>query len=266
MTDFTPDIAFNSNAQSYNADNALWLGQVAKLAYQDFHTVKRVFTGWKAYELHDLRTDTQGFVVSKGDVLVIAFRGTEPIKIKDWLTDLQIVLTHGPEGKVHEGFYTRLLAIWQQLNAALTDLGPTGKKIWITGHSLGAALAALAAAKLQKDGCVDKINGLYTYGQPRAGDRRFTDWLDSQMRPLLYRHVNNKDLVTNIPPFGLYKHAGTLVYFNDEGERQTDTNLWKILKAQIAEDSEKLLQGKYKPEAIRNHSMEEYLTVLQKNL
>ena len=204
--------------------------------------------------------------MGKEDVIVVAFRGTEPNKIKDWFTDLEIPLTDSPVGMVHKGFYTRLLAIWTQLNNALTTLQHAGKSIWITGHSLGAALAALAAAKLLKEGVVASTNGLYTYGQPRTGNPQFAEWFDSMMKPRIFRHVNNKDIVTNVPLPPLYKHAGTLEFYNSDGKRQTDIRFWTRFKELVAEDTENLIQGRLVPEALKDHFMDNYIFLLKNNL
>lgn len=265
MADFNANKAFNPEATAYNSGNALWLGQVAKLVYEEFASIETLFAGWKLYPLADRKTDTQGLVVGRGDTIVIAFRGTEPAKIKDWLTDLQIPLIEGPKGMVHRGFLTRLLAVWPQLTTALLELQPAEKKVWITGHSLGASLAALAAAKLMVEGMAG-VDGLYTYGQPRTGNRQFAEWLDTQIKQRYFRHVNDKDIVTNVPLPPLYKHAGTLEYFDSEGKRQKDVRFWTIMKDRIVADSKALARGTLRPEAVKDHPMQGYLVLLEKNL
>nr|WP_090580074.1 lipase family protein [Nitrosomonas sp. Nm58] len=84
--------------------------------------------------------------------MLVAFRGTEPDDLKDWLTDAQFDLTDGSikniKNKVHRGFHEALNAAWPQLEGAIADLRTHNQAIWVTGHSLGAALATLAVARL----------------------------------------------------------------------------------------------------------------------
>ena len=63
-----------------------------------------------------------------------------------------------------------------------------GRALWITVHSLGAALATLAVAKLrlEKD---EPVNGLYTFGQPRTGDRDFAKNFNADFGNQTFRYV-----------------------------------------------------------------------------
>ena len=70
-------------------------------------------------------------------------------------------------GKVHRGFKAALSEVWTSLEKHISNLHRNNLKIWLTGHSLGAALATLAADRL------GNAQGLYTFGSPRIGDRDF---------------------------------------------------------------------------------------------
>jgi triacylglycerol lipase len=81
--------------------------------------------------------------------------------------------------------------------------------MWVTGHSLGGAMAVLVAAELQPNG------GLHTFGQPRVGNSAFLKTLDGIK---YYRYRNNNDAVTAVPPsFLLFRHGGVLRYINTYG-------------------------------------------------
>lgn len=98
-------------------------------------------------------------------------------------------------------------------------------KIYCTGHSLGGSLAQLFALdlaancelilQLQQPGTpevrLQPPIGVYTYGQPRVGNRAFSR-IYKQRVPHSFRVVNEGDAITTIPNYlccgGLYKHAG----------------------------------------------------------
>jgi hypothetical protein len=86
----------------------------------------------------------------------------------------------------------------------------------MTGHSLGAALATLAADRY------GNIQGVYTYGSPRVGDRAFME----DFHVNAYRFVNNSDIVTKVPSAGLYCHVGELKYIDGEGLIHDNTHRW----------------------------------------
>jgi hypothetical protein len=76
------------------------------------------------------------------------------------------------------------------------------ERIWITGHSLGGALAVLAAAVLKFEAGRD-IAGLYTYGRPRVGDNAFCEALDAALTGRFFRYVNDQDIVPHAIPIAL---------------------------------------------------------------
>ena len=97
--------------------------------------------------------DTQAFVAADAEKIVVCFRGTESDRLCDWLTDADISLVEGPlEGRVHGGFYDALSDVWHVVDRAVQQLDRYGHKtLWVTGHSLGGALASLAAEATPPD-------------------------------------------------------------------------------------------------------------------
>ena len=75
--------------------------------------------------------------------------------------------------------------------------------VWVTGHSLGAALATLATIRLTNDGI--PVNGLYTYGCPRVGEVKFRSLFEENVTARAYRLVNNNDIVARIPIPGFFR-------------------------------------------------------------
>lgn len=148
------------------------------------------FTLLKTYN----REDTQAFLARRDGneigMLVLAFRGTE-MKPADIHSDANAVLTTlNGEEKVHSGF---LKAFNHVSDAIAEDLAKNkGIPVYITGHSLGGALAVMATRILVSD----SQGACYTFGGPRVGNAK----VDDQIKTPIYRIVNSADLVPRVPP------------------------------------------------------------------
>ncbi len=164
----------------------------------------------------------QTYILSDAKDVIIACRGTEPTQINDILADLKTwPVKHHKGGRVHRGFYAEYKKVIPGIKEALKKHNKSGKKtVWITGHSLGGAMALLVAVELQPSG------GCHTFGQPRVGN---ADFLKNINFPY-YRYRNNNDTVTIIPPsFGvIYKHSGILRYINTYGNIRKATWLQRF--------------------------------------
>jgi triacylglycerol lipase len=153
--------------------------------------------------------ETQGFACKRiapkePSYVVIAFRGTEK-KISDWLTDLKAKPAQKYSAKVHTGFLEAFTVNTDQQNRIVEDIvrgikdSPKAKDengsslpLFITGHSLGGALALMATRLL-----ADDITGAcYTYGAPRIADYDFF----KDLKTPVYRIVNSSDVVPRVPP------------------------------------------------------------------
>ena len=153
----------------------------------------------------------QAYVMSDSKDVLIACRGTEPTAINDVLADLKMFpVKHHIAGRVHRGFYAEYDKVIPDIKEALKKHDKKGNKtVWVTGHSLGGAMAVLVAAELQPSG------GLHTFGQPRVGNKAFLKSLDGIK---YYRYRNNNDIVTAVPPSWLFfRHGGVLRYINTYG-------------------------------------------------
>ena len=110
------------------------------------------------------------------------------------------------------------------LRAKVAELASEDVGIWITGHSLGGALATVMAAELLRQieaGASYGLRGVYTYGSPRVGNKAFQEQFDSAAKSAGVRVVrfrNGNDAVTHIPGLMLeYQHVGTLAHLTEDG-------------------------------------------------
>ena len=240
---------FKADAASFDLANAWWLAEASTLAYADeAFGVDR----FKKAGLDDVRFfdkgSTQCFVASNREFVVVAFRGSEVwrrrgkadigVVAADFMTNADFWLTDWPKGgKVHRGFKNALDEVWDDLFTYLTALQRGGRKIWMTGHSLGAALATLAADRY------GEVQGVYTFGSPRVGNLRFKESYSTRA----YRFVNGGDIVTKIPPSGFYVHAGEPRFIDREGKIHLQPAESVLAASSFREDGEEGLP----PE--RNH-------------
>jgi hypothetical protein len=216
---------FRADATGYSAVNAWWLADASFLVYGNADFITRTFRdsslprqGFHVDWLGTARNN-RGMVLRNDRMMAIVFRGTRlqrhnvfdlaeitVINEDDFWTDSRFATAASRVGgRVHEGFHEAYLEISDQLDA-LVRAKPPGQSIWFAGHSLGGALATLAAAHCVEFGI--PLQGIYTYGCSRVGDAEFVRQLPEQSH---YRFVHRDDWIPNLPPEVLgYQHAGAL--------------------------------------------------------
>lgn len=197
---------------AFGWNTALSLVLASKLAYERRSTVENVTLsswGFQTYRELDVG-DTQGFIAATNDVLLIAFRGSE--SLGDWIGNLDVLPVDRGYANVHGGFASAFDVVRAPIIAALGAIGTGGKHIWLTGHSLGGALATVAAAELR-----GRIPGatVHTFGQPRVGDDRLQNLFRNDYPDRFFRFVNDDDVVARVPPG--YSHVGRLIHFDGDG-------------------------------------------------
>jgi triacylglycerol lipase len=148
---------------------------------------------------------TYVMVLDLGPAVVVAFAGTDPVLLANWISDFDIRPT---DGGTAEGFAVAMQAVERDVLMRL----PPDRPIMVTGHSLGGALAVLLAAQLaalHRDAAA-----VYTYGMPRPGRRPFTDpYNQSPLAGRTFRLVHGQDIVPTVAPsepFGFH-HVGRYV-------------------------------------------------------
>lgn len=206
---------FDPEARDFHAVNAWWLAEISLLTYVPdarFIGERLNAAGFDSVVIIE-RDGTKALVAETAAAVVVAFRGTIITDMRNLLTDLDIKrepLSGG--GRVHRGFRDALDIVWPEVARRIADRH--GRSLWLTGHSMGGALATLAAMR------VESLGGLYSFGSPRVGDQGFRDRF-----PLTrcYRVVNEDDVVTYLPPPMGYRHAGEEIRMRGNGriERRT---------------------------------------------
>ncbi len=227
---------------------------ISLLAYKDPDCTKKHWNvldyRWKYYD----QEGAQCYVLENDTEVIVAFRGTEPKEFSDIKADMSFLKTwHKGHGKVHRGF---MIEVWKLADCLAPHIFKTEKQVYITGHSLGGAMATLYAQLCRPNG----TPRVYTYGAPRVGNRKF--W--QKWRIPLTRVRNNNDLVPTIPPWWIgFVHTGDKVYINHYGNirKLTPWQKWKDhWRGRLA--AIKKLQFF---DGIRDHSIDKYCRALLKD-
>ena len=192
------------------------------LAYKEPSEVDKKFRKHGFYNTKYCdKKGAQCYVVWNDTDAVICFRGTEPKEMSDIKADLNAIQRKGLHntGDVHSGFQGEINKIWDLILEKVNEL--KDHKIYVTGHSLGGAMATICAKRLQEENIT--VQCLYTYGSPRVGDRR---WVKSLQIPH-YRFQNNNDVVCKVPFWIMgYRHHGKNVYIGYNG-KIAKINRWR---------------------------------------
>jgi hypothetical protein len=190
----------------FDLDTAVFLAEASSVAYWtsdkvDAWALSQGFTKSASFD----SSDVQGFWCSRDDTALLMFRGTS--NPAQWLRDVRFFPASHPWGHVHIGFRDGVAAV----ETALLDFDVIAQRVphvWVSGHSLGGALALVAAARLKIKTGVAAL--LHTYGQPAVGLNDFAERFSVELPGRLWRFVNQSDIVTRVPPAPLYRHTGTV--------------------------------------------------------
>ncbi|KAL4477117.1 hypothetical protein ABPG72_008851 [Tetrahymena utriculariae] len=173
----------------------------------------------------------------KEDAIVIATRGTLPWSIYNWLTDLSISKVDYQNCKkcqVHQGFYKAFQSIIDSLKIEFNNLRNQyqNSKIYITGHSLGGALATLLVPEIYKLNNNMPVDAFITQGSPRVGNQQFSNWFaeNNNFSKMSARITLNKDPVVQLPAFSFpfsFKHIGNEIFYRDPSIKQEYTKCLK---------------------------------------
>ncbi len=202
---------------AYSDRTALIMAQLSALAYEPFELEggeghNKLISdlergGFKLVKKYN-ENGTQAFLVKQianhnrsNGIVVLSFRGTQP-DLQDWMTDLNAKIQDVGGVRVHKGFWDAFKSVEESIAKDLEVILEKGDALYITGHSLGGALALIATRQLGSD----STGACYTFGSPRVGSYGFSQ----QIKTPIYRIVNSNDIVPNTPPQHLQK---ALIYF-----------------------------------------------------
>ena len=259
-TDYCPE--------SYNSSTALWLGEMANLAYEENKDTVRSELEKQGltldeYDIENKKYSVEGFIAYDNEKAVLAFAGTADFK--DWKNNAKTWSepipseSCGKQMRFHSGFYEAAMEIINGKDGALiTRLGELqnqGKEIYITGHSLGGALTAITAYYAETAAAPVKLTGVYTFGQPYTGDDDFQSCYDTQLKDRTFRFVTDKDIVPKTRLDKSYRHVGVFLFFNEDGD------LLNSKPADYAGDFTDFV----KSNLLNAHSMTNYRDYLEKN-
>ena len=190
--------------------------------------------------------------------LWIAFRGTQPNQLNDLKADLNMFKEKSESaGMVHGGFKEEVDELWEEIVKELQRNGKLAnpRDVYFCGHSLGGAMATIAATRYPL------AEAVYTFGSPRVGGKVFVDTCQVKH----YRFVNNNDLVPKVPPSLLgFKHDGVEMYFNSKENLALGytfwQDMWDLVKGLVSAWSQfKFFDG------LTDHGMDGYIYLVDKN-
>jgi pimeloyl-ACP methyl ester carboxylesterase len=216
-------MALDESAQG-SPRNALFLAQACSLAYCDEAEGSKGFREFLGLDAH-LKSvgNTQVYVAQNDKAIVVAFRGSQaPTSLdglKDWLLTNANNYLIIPEGRIgtdfaaagvgarfHRGFMEALAEIWDPLLQAVTEATASGDRpIWVTGHSLGGALALMAAWRLLRNFIA--IHEIVTFGAPMVGNDAAARAFEQEFAGKIFRYVNLEDPVPLLPSVSLVANS-----------------------------------------------------------
>jgi triacylglycerol lipase len=204
-----------------NLRTAWWMADAALLAYSSSAVIEGALAGpaiaGAVTCFHGIHS-TQAYVASLPEALVLAFRGTQLddfwSSVLDFTADARFLPVPDAFGHfVHAGFHAAVGEVWTDLEEHLrAEQSRQPRPLWVTGHSLGAALATLAAGRLSADPSF-RLQGGYTFGSPRVGDGAF----GKALRVPFYRFRNDADIVPHLPLGLVFRHVGQQQFIDGAG-------------------------------------------------
>jgi|SRR5580700_5226455 triacylglycerol lipase len=223
---------FNASKSEFDLDNARAMIWTSQLAYDTDQTIDAVANRWGFSSATPFvgdnaglggAYDTRGFFGERDDAVILAFGGTDPGVWKNWDTDVRFRLD--PATNTHSGIQAALKGVTgnnqkpDYVGQAVSLSKQSDKPLWITGHSLGGALAVLAAQYVVSNGGAPKA--IYTFGMPRPGGVQFQAAYnnDNRLGRVTYRFVHGLDVVSRIAPSVVgvgplavnYRHVGRVI-------------------------------------------------------
>jgi triacylglycerol lipase len=203
------------------------------MAIDGAELIQALYLNDLAPTINESRTDTQVLVRRQAGYTFVVFPGTA--SFRDGLTDIKFRKVAWPVGKVHRGFRAAFESIRGELGRQIGAVN----RIILCGHSLGGALATLAAHSWETL-YPGVIQAVYTFGSPRVGNGAFARSYNAALHDETFRVVNQDDPVVRVPwLLGTYRHVGTRVFLDDAGHLEVNPPLWRgVIPSDLLETRE----------------------------
>lgn len=264
--------------------NAQFLAAASDLAYLPQDRGAEEFAAKLGLKARLISVDnTQAYLATNDDHIVIAFRGTESPDtlegLKDWLLTDAVNLLIVPTGRLgtdlaaagvgarfHQGFVDGLAEVWPELKPALeAEIKKSDRPVWITGHSLGGAIALFAGWMCHRS--FINVHQISTYGAPMIGNQAACQAFAKDFKHKIYRYVNTTDPVPKLPTVSLiansYGHVDQQVMMGAAGGDLFQGFVGKaadgLLNATLIDDLWKQITG-----LVNAHLMPSYHELLKK--
>ena len=244
----------------HTAKHGHYLATACNLAYCDREDGTKQFRDELNLEARLISVDnTQAWIGENTGAIVVAFRGSEsPTSLdgfKDWLlTNARnfLVLPEGQLGtdfaaagvgaRFHRGFMEALAEIWSPLYATVDEAMQRHERpLWITGHSLGGAIALLSAWRLHQQ--FIPVHQICTFGAPMVGNAATAEAYHREFPKQIFRYVDASDLVPRLPTMSLfsneYGHCQTEIVVGDNVVQKASHVLEKAAQAMNLSDADK---------------------------
>jgi hypothetical protein len=261
------------HATAGSVQNALFLAQASSLAYFDEPEGPARFRDQLGLEARLISVgNTQAYLAQNEDALVVAFRGSQAPTtldgLKDWLLTNANNYLIIPEGRIgtdfaaagvgarfHRGFMEALAEIWEPLLTSVSEaVESKDRPLWVTGHSLGGALALMTAWRLGRN--FISVHEVVTFGAPMVGNEAAAQAFEREFAGKIFRYVNLEDPVPLLPSISLvantYAHCPTEVSLTAVGaiasaidtlKQSAGTAVDRLLEATQIDHLWKVVQG-----------------------
>ena len=231
----------------------------SQLVYQTDEQVKNALGPLQAAGLSLIvEQNHRCLLLAYADCIIVAFRGTDAGELADWKTNVNHAPTAGAFGLVHSGYLAAVDLMWPRLTAALARLREGEQSLLLTGHSMGGALAVVAAAKFASEGAMP-IAGLYTFGQPALADPAFEAELARRVERRYFRFVNSVDMVPGLAVDPAFKHGGQQLFIDRGGRIHTRDLLTEMVSARLLTS---VLEPETRRAEVDDHGIAEYVRAL----
>ncbi|WP_296809994.1 lipase family protein [Thiocapsa sp.] len=210
------------------------------------------------------KNSAQAVLIEHRDYWCFAFRGSD--EMRDWLDNVNAFPTRILFGEFHRGFARSTDDVWEPLferylvGRQADRAAGRPRPIFLVGHSLGGAMATVAAAKLLH---VDlPFTSVYTFGQPRAMTLETARIFNNEARDRFFRFQNNGDIVTRVPSRLMgYSHVGICLYIAQDKRIHDDIGLWFRFLDTVGGAVE--AASAIRLDAVEDHAMIDYLDAIR---